>query len=217
MEISKFENSRRRMQPATCNLPEANRIEELASRNQKRAWEIIADTGIEEIWRSAGVEPRLVGSLKTGLLVKHRDIDFHVYSNPVVLADSFAAMARLAGHPAIKRIEFVDLLDTDECCVEWHAYYLDRDGELWQIDMIHILGGSRFDGYFERMAERISEVLTPETREAILTLKYETPDDEKIMGVEYYQAVLRDGVRTYADFTAWRKKHPVTGVVEWIP
>ncbi|WP_018336828.1 hypothetical protein [Butyricimonas synergistica] len=195
----------------------ANRVEELAFRNQNRAWEIITDTGVEDIWRSAGVEPRLVGSLKTGLLVKHRDIDFHVYSNPVVLADDFAAMARLAEHPAIKRIEFADLLDTDECCVEWHAYYLDRDGELWQIDMIHILGGSCYDGYFERMAERISEVLTPETRETILSLKYATPDGENIMGVEYYQAVLRDGVRTYPDFMAWRKEHPETGVVEWIP
>ena len=83
--------------------------------------------------------------------------------------------------------------------------------------MIHILGGSCYDGYFERMAERISEVLTPETRETILSLKYATPDGENIMGVEYYQAVLRDGVRTYPDFMAWRKEHPETGVEEWIP
>lgn len=192
-------------------------IEELALRNQKRAREIIADTGIEDIWRSAGVEPRLVGSLKTGLLVKHRDIDFHVYSNPVVIADSFAAMARLAEHPAIKTIEYNNLLDTDERCIEWHARYLDRDGKSWQIDMIHILGGSRYDGYFERMAERITEVLTPEIREAILRLKYQTLDDEKVMGVEVYQAVIRDGVRTYPEFMAWRKQHPVTGIVEWIP
>ena len=67
------------------------------------------------------------------------------------------------------------------------------------------------------MAELIYEVLTPETREIILSLKYATPEGENIMGVEYYQAVLRDGVRTYADFSAWRKKHPVTGVVEWMP
>ena len=182
------------LQPATCP---RQTIENLALRNLRRAKEIIADTGIEAIWRSVG--------------------DFHVYSNPVVIADSFAAMAKLAEHPAIRRVECINSLDTDEHCIEWHAYYLDREGDEWQIDMIHILGGSRYDGFFERMAERITQVLTPETRGTILRLKHETPDDEKIMGVEYYQAVLRDGVRTYTDFMNWRKRHPVTGVVEWIP
>ena len=81
--------------------------------------------------------------------------------------------------------------------------------------MIHILKHSRYDGYFEKMAERIKAVLTEETRKAILRLKYETPDTEYCMGVEYYQAVLRDGVRTYAEFENWRRQHPVTGIVEW--
>ena len=65
--------------------------------------------------------------------------------------------------------------------------FQDPDNELWQIDMIHIVKGSRYDGYFEKMAERITAVLTDETRQAILKLKYETPDTVKIMGVEYYQ------------------------------
>jgi len=37
------------------------------------------------------------------------------------------------------------------------------------------------------------------------------------MGIEYYQAVLRDGVGTYAEFEAWRAAHPVTGILEWMP
>ena len=83
--------------------------------------------------------------------------------------------------------------------------------------MIHIREGSRYDGYFERVAERISAVMTDEMKLAILTLKNETADMEKIMGVEYYQAVIRDGVRSYPEFEEWRRFHPVTGVVEWIP
>ena len=55
------------------------------------------------------------------------------------------------------------------------AWFQDPDNELWQIDMIHIVKGSRYDGYFEKMAERITAVLTDETRQAILKLKYETP------------------------------------------
>ena len=61
------------------------------------------------------------------------------------------------------------------------------------------------------MADRIVAALTDETRRAILQLKYETPDTEQIPGIAYYMAVLRDGVRTYGEFSAWRKRHPPDG------
>ena len=188
---------------------------ELAKRNQERAWEVIRQTDIINIWKSVGAEINLVGSLNMGLLMKH--IDFHIYTSPFRISDSFQAMARLAENPLIKRIEYGNSLDTEERCVEWHAWFQDPNNELWQIDMIHIVKGSRYDGYFEKMAERITAVLTDETRQAILKLKYETPDTAKIMGVEYYQAVIQDGVRTYAELEDWKKQHPVTGVIEWIP
>lgn len=190
---------------------------DIATLNQQKAWSIIKDTRIIPIWESVGAKVNLVGSLKTGLLMKHRDIDFHIYSSALNLSDSFRAMAVLAENPSVQKIEYTNLLDTEEECIEWHAWYQDREGELWQIDMIHIREGSRYDGYFEKVAERISAVLTDEMRRAILHLKYETPEDEKIMGIEYYQAVIRDGVRSYSDFEEWRMQHPVTGVVEWMP
>lgn len=170
-----------------------------------------------EIWADAGAEANVVGSLAMGLMMTHRDIDIHVYSSPLTVEGSFAAMARLAEDAAVKKIECRNLLDTDEACIEWHAWYDDgQDGE-WQIDIIHILKGSRYDGYFERMAERVKAALTADTRLAILRLKAETPESYHVMGVEYYQAVLRDGVRTTADFNRWRTEHPVTGVLEWMP
>ena len=54
--------------------------------------------------------------------------------------------------------------------------------------MINIERGSRYDGYFEHMAERIKAALTDETRPAILRLKHDTPADEHIMGMEYKNA-----------------------------
>lgn len=192
-------------------------ILELAKRNQQKAWEIIEDTRIVRIWEGIGAKVNLVGSLRTGLLMKHRDIDFHIYTSPLDLSASFRAMAELAENTSIKRIEYTNLLHTAEACIEWHAWYQDMEGELWQMDMIHIQEGSRYDGYFERVAERISAVLTDEMRLAILKLKYETPDTEKIMGVEYYQAVIQDGVRSYQEFEEWRRLHPAVGVVEWMP
>lgn len=190
---------------------------EIATLNQQKAWSIIKDTRIIQIWESIGAKVNLVGSLKTGLLMKHRDIDFHIYSSPMNLSDSFRAMAMLAENPSVRKIEYTNLLDTEEACIEWHAWYQDGEGELWQIDMIHIREGSRYDGYFEKVAERISAVLTDEMKRTILQLKYETPDDEKIMGIEYYQAVIKDGIKSYSAFEQWRKLHPVMGVIEWMP
>ncbi len=189
----------------------------LAEQNQKKAHDIIRRIGVIEAWRSIGAEPRLVGSLSMGLLVKHRDIDLHIYSSPLNPAASFQAMGQIAAHPTIRRVEYTSLMHTEEACLEWHAWYEDEDGKLWQIDMIHLLKGSRYDGYFERMAQRITAALTPESRQAILHLKYETPDDTKIPGIAYYQAVLRDGVRSYAEFTMWLRAHPIEGIIEWMP
>ena len=155
-------------------------ILQLAARNTERAKQIVQATNIINIWESIGAEINLVGSLKMGLMMKHRDIDFHVYTPRLTPAISFQAIMQLAANPAIKRIEYKNLIDTDEHCIEWHVWYEDTDHELWQIDMIHILKGSYYDGYFEQVAERISAVLTPEIRETILKLKYETPDTEEI-------------------------------------
>lgn len=193
------------------------RLIEIAQINQHRAHEIIQELNLIPLWASINVEAHLVGSLRMGLLMKHLDIDLHLYSDPVSLADDFRIIARLAQNHRIKQIEYANLLDTEEACLEWHLHYEDPLNQMWQIDMIHILKGSRYDGYFEQMADRIVTALTDETRHTILQLKYETPESEKIMGIEYYQAVLRDGVKNYVEFETWRRQHPVTGIVTWMP
>ena len=147
-------------------------ILDIARKNQQKAWEIIKKINVIPIWEGIGAQINLVGSLRTGLLMKHRDIDFHIYTPSLNLADSFRAMARLAENTSVKKIECVNLLHTIEECIEWHAWYQDSDNTLWQFDMIHIRKGSRYDGYFEKVAERISSVLTDETKRAILQLLY---------------------------------------------
>ena len=190
----------------------------LAEKNQARAWKVIRSTRVVELWEEAGAEVNLVGSLKLGLLMKHRDIDFHIYSRNLTAKDSFAVMSELSACPHITQITCSNLLNTPEQCIEWHALYQDpEDGEKWQIDMIHMPKGSAYDGYFEQVADRIARVLTDETRDIILRLKYETPDDEKIMGIEYYQAVIAGGISTWQELVEWRKAHPVTGIVSWMP
>ncbi len=192
-------------------------ILEIANQNQKRANEIIANTGIMDIWRSVGATPNIVGSARIGLMAKNLDIDMHVYSDPLTVEASFEAMSRFAQVPGVRTLQYGNLIDTEEECIEWHATYEAPDGDTWKFDMIHIRRGSRYDGHMERVAERILAVLTPETRRAILQLKHDTPSGAGIMGIEYYKAVLDGGVRTWDEFTAWRTANPPLGVIEWMP
>ena len=188
----------------------------LAEAMQERAREVIRPSGIREAWEGIGAKVNQVGSMTTGLLIKHRDIDFHIYTDTLDAAESFKAISQICASPNVIRMEYRNLAVTDEACREWHVWY-NLGGEEWQIDMIQILRGSQFDGYFEHVADRINAVLTPESRRTILELKYLTPEEEHIAGIEYYQAVIADGVKTYAQFTAWRKEHPMTGINLWCP
>ncbi|WP_461208298.1 hypothetical protein [Desulfocurvus sp. DL9XJH121] len=189
----------------------------LAERNQRRARRVLDDTGIVDIWACFGIRAELVGSLRMGLLISNLDIDMHVYSEPFSMEDSFAAIARLAKNPRIRRVEYVNLLDAEDRCLEWHAWYEEPEGDTWRLDMIHILADSQYAGYFERVAEGVMTRLTPETRLAILGIKHGLPEAEKAMGIEIYQAVLRDGVRDLAGFRDWKRRNPAQGIIDWMP
>jgi hypothetical protein len=192
-------------------------ILDISTRNIQQAWNIIEDSNIINIWQSIGASINLIGSVKTGLLMKHRDIDFHIYSSPLTINESFYAISKLAENPSVKHIEYSNLIETDERCIEWHAFYTDKYNDIWQIDMIHIEKGSLYDGYMEKVAERLNQILTTELKHTILKLKYDTPDTEKIAGIEYYVAVIRDHIKNYPEFAEWRKNNPVSGIVDWMP
>ena len=197
-------------------MEKTNNFEVIAQNNLEKAALVIEKSGVLEAWGSIGATVNQVGSIAMGLLMKHRDIDFHIYTEKLDIAESFKAVQKICANPAVSRMEYRNLADTEEACLEFHVWFM-LDNEEWQIDMIQILKGSQFDGYFENVAARIKAVLTPEIRHTILELKYLTPDDEHIMGIEYYQAVIADNVKTYPEFVQWREKHPATGLVTWCP
>ena len=188
-----------------------------AMKNQEKAFQIIEQSKVIDCWQSVGATVNLIGSLKTGLLMKHRDIDFHIYTQKPDIAQSFKAISLLATHPNVVNISYTNLLQEEDACLEWHAYWRDDEQQIWQIDMIHMASGSRWDGYFENMADRIAKKISKEQKETVLKLKYLTPDDEKIAGIEYYMAVMRDGIKTYEQFLQWRKQNLSSGIIEWLP
>ncbi len=183
----------------------------------RRAYEILKDSGVALVWENAGADVRLVGSIKMNLLAKHRDIDLHVYSDGITEEQSFAIAAQMAKNPKVIEIKCLNGLHTDEHCIAWHLKYRMSEDEIWQIDIIHIERGTTYDGYFEEMAERIKRHLTDDLRELILQMKYETPDNEEIHGVEYYEAVIADGVRSLPELREWLKIRRAKKFYYWMP
>ena len=186
-----------------------------AQKNETLAHAVIRKSGIIPAWKNIGAEINIVGSLKIGTLGKHPDIDFHTYTPELDIRQSFAVMAQIAQNPQARRIEFVNLADTEECCFEWHIWFDDNNGTLWQIDIIQIKRGTKYDGYFEKQAEEIKAAMSEEMRQTIIRLKFETPDNFKIAGIEYYKAVIQDGITNFDDFMKWRKSHNFEGIIKW--
>lgn len=192
------------------------KIFELASANQKKANKVLKTSGITNIWEQHGCRVNLIGSLRMGLLATHRDIDLHVYSKGITEENSFSIVAKIAKLPGVTEIKCINGLHTDEHCIAWHIFYR-YEGEIWQFDVIHIEEGSKYDGFFENMTERIVEVLTPQQKESILRLKFETPKDKDYHGVEYYEAVIADGIRNMREFEEWVAEHRKKPQYYWIP
>jgi hypothetical protein len=192
---------------------------ELSEVRRQAALRVMREAGVVEAWESVGALVNLVGSVRSGLIMKNLDIDFHIYTDEPMLARSRGAIARLKG---VRDVRFRNLLDTEEECLEWHAAYAAADGATWQLDMIHIRRGSAFDGVMEQVTDAIVARLDPSVhadadaaREAILRIKHDAPDGTKTPGIEVYHAVLELGLRTYEEFAAWKQTDPSPDLLGW--
>ncbi|HBQ57542.1 MAG TPA: hypothetical protein DD786_10385, partial [Porphyromonadaceae bacterium] len=165
----------------------------------------------------AGATVNLVGSLKSGLLMKNRDIDMHIYTDKLSVSESFSVIQELAERLSLKEIHYKNLIDTEEECIEWHVLYEHNNRDTWKFDMIHIRKGSRYDGTVERVTDAITERLTPEIRKTILQLKQEIPEGIVIPGIEIYHAVFEGDVSSYEELEQWRKNHPLINSLDWLP
>ncbi|MCD8166234.1 MAG: nucleotidyltransferase domain-containing protein [Bacteroides sp.] len=192
-------------------------ILKIAEENQQRTWQIVEQSGVIPLWESIGATVYMVGSLRSGLLMKNRDIDIHIYTDQVSLAESFGVVQQLAERLFLRELTYRDLRDTEEECVEWHALHEDKEGKVCKLDMIHIRRGSKYDGVVEGVTEAIMEKLTPELRKTILQVKFEVPQGVSIPGIEIYHAVFTGGVRSYRELEEWRKRCPLTDSLGWRP
>ena len=192
-------------------------ILELALHNQQTAWKILEHTGIIPAWERIGATVHLVGSLKSGLLAKSKDIDLHIYTDTLDIAASFSVMQELAGRLFLREVQYKNLIQTEEECIEWHALYEDEELNSWKFDMIHIRRNSKYDGVVENVTTAIMNRLTPEIKKTILQIKFDVPDGILIPGIEIYHAVFTGDVRSYEELEQYRKTNPLINSLDWLP
>lgn len=192
-------------------------ILELALHNQQTAWKILEYTGIIPAWEGIGATVHLVGSLKSGLLVKSKDIDLHIYTDKLDIVESFSVMQELAERLSLREVQYKNLIHTEEECIEWHTIYKDENMDTWKFDMIHIRKGSKYDGVVEKVTAAIMNRLTPEIKKTILQIKFDVPDGVQIPGIEIYHAVFTGGVSSYEELEQWRKTNPLVNSLDWMP
>ena len=198
---------------------ELSGIKQISTQFQDKAKQILNESKFIEILERNGLKVNLIGSLRMGLMVCHRDIDLHIYSKNITIESSFQVISKLTANPNVIETLSINGLNTDEHCVEWHLKYKDEENKIWQIDIIHIEEGSQYDGYFESMADRICEIMTSSQREAILKLKYLSSIDNEIQihGVETYEAVLDDGIEDFEELKDCLKKRRLKDTYFWAP
>jgi len=189
-----------------------------SERNLEKAYEIINELKIEDIWKNHESQANLVGSIKTRLIMDHLDIDFHIYSEKISIANSFAAIGEIAESIKIVDIQYKNLLMVEDKCLEWHLFYKDDEDNNWMIDLIHIRNDSKYVGKFERVAEKINKVMTEERRRRILRIKHEAYENgEKVVGIAVYESVIEDNINNYSEYIEWAKEHITNGIIEWEP
>jgi hypothetical protein len=196
---------------------ESSELLELSRQMRQSAQKVLNDLDVENNCHNVGGTVNIVGSLKTDLMLNHRDIDLHIYTGEPMVEKSFSFMKKIAENKDVKDIRYKNLLDTKEECIEWHVRFEDKDKSIWKLDIIHIRKGAFYDGFFERVTDKIIEKLTPETKEAILQIKHELGEKSDVAGIQIYHAILGHGIKNYADFIQWSKKNPIDTVLEWTP
>lgn len=195
-----------------------NNVKQISSTNLKKAFEIIEELKIHEIWEKLGATCNLVGSVKNGLLMNRLDIDFHTYSEDFSIEKSFTAIAQISQNSKIKEVTYRNLLDAEDMCLEWHLWYEETPERIWTIDIMHIKNESSYAGVIERVTEKIKSVLTDELKQTILEIKWEcTQQKERTRGIDIYEAVIGNGIETFEGFKNWNRNKKEVDISLWEP
>jgi hypothetical protein len=193
-------------------------LESISKKNLEKAFEIIAELRIREIWEGLDSTCNLVGSVSSGLLMNKLDIDFHTYYDDFSIEKSFKAISQISQNPKIKEVTYRNLLEAEDMCLEWHLWYEESPERIWTIDIMHIKNESKYAGVIERVTEKIKAVLTEKQKQTILEIKWKCQQQqETTCGIDIYQAVIGNGIETFEDFRTWNRDKKEVAISLWEP
>jgi hypothetical protein len=187
-----------------------------AEQRRQIAYHILNELSLLERWRAFG-RPVVVGAVAYNLVVSP-DIDCEIYCPVLRIDDGFQVLNACACHPSVTKAYFSNHLNKPDKALYWQLHYRYTNDEIWKIDM-----WSAHEDYNLPRSEDIvvpmQKVLTPASREIILTLKewrHANPAFE-CPSIDLYRAVLEGGVRTEEELQRWIANHPPGGLTAWRP
>lgn len=184
---------------------------EQSEKYREAADELLASSKLPEILSKYG-RVTFVGSYAADLMM-HGDIDIHVLRDqPFDKGEILKIFNDLVASTKFNSYYIGDWNGSNLHPEFPYGYYIGLkialNGDNWKIDMWFV--DEEEQRRFNEANFDVTKVtLTPEQREAILTLKkYRNDNKVKMSGQNIYEAVVKDGVRTVEEFNASRARLP---------
>ncbi len=156
----------------------------------------------------------IVGSVALDLVVRP-DIDLEIFSDTASARDGFTIMRDLADLPKIRGVGFNNDRHAPAAGLYWKLKYELTADQVWTVDM-WLFDRPRLPRSATANVEPLRRALTDETRDTILAIKEEAAAcSSRAHGHWLYRAVLNEGVRTYAEYTAWIGDQDVWERTSW--
>ncbi|HEY6738285.1 MAG TPA: hypothetical protein VI076_05495 [Actinopolymorphaceae bacterium] len=198
---------------SSTSLSAANAAEllERQDRLQREATRIEAELDLPRLLGRVGRVVR-IGSAASGLMV-WRDLDVSIYCDGDAPGRNVAtALGELMARPGVRELDYRDELGPRSPSGGTHDQrhyatlrYVSAEGETWKVDLSFWTDTGPRGGFSDAAALR--RRLTDETRLAILWIKdvLHRLDGylREFAGIDVYEAVLDEGVRTPAEFEVY--------------
>lgn len=188
---------------------------------QAEAHRVVTELDLPALLSHVGVVEQ-VGSSVSGLMV-WRDLDFSIRCRDLTVDRAFQAIQPLLTQPRVIRLDYRNETGRHappELRGDERYYFVTRyetaAGDEWKIDLSFWRSDAPRDDlpYIERLKQQLS----PETKLAILWIKdvwHRLPSyPYEVGGFDVYEAVLRHGVRTPAQFAAYLRERDVPARAE---
>ncbi|SFH55778.1 hypothetical protein SAMN05421678_12168 [Actinopolymorpha cephalotaxi] len=192
--------------------------EERAARAEVRlaqARQVLDELNFLDRWRTVG-DPVVVGSVALGAVVRP-DVDLEIYTGSPSIRDGFGVVADLAEQPKVRAMRYKDERDRPSRGLYWRLDYELTPEETWHVDMWLFPSGPAH-GSSTELTEAVAGALTEGRRDAVLAIKEEAVGrGTRAHGHWVYQAVIDEGVASYAEYVEWLGDRDVWEHTDWRP